>query len=111
MFKGGKELSIGEWQKLALARAFFRKSGVLILDEPTSALYVRTEHEVFENFRELAEGRTVFFISHRLSTARMADRILVLDNGRIAESGSHEELLDLGGVYAELFMLQSGHYR
>jgi len=111
MFKEGKELSIGEWQKLALARAFFRKSGILILDEPTSALDVRTEHEVFENFRELAEGRTVFFISHRLSTARMADRILVLHKGRIAESGSHDELLALGGAYAELFRLQSGHYR
>ena len=110
-FEKGVELSGGQWQKLALARAFMRDAPILILDEPTSALDAQAEYEVFTRFRTLSERKTTLFISHRFSTARLADRILVLERGVIRESGSHSELMDLGGRYAELFNLQARAYR
>jgi len=110
LFDGGHELSIGEWQKVALARAFLRNSQILILDEPTSAMDAKAEAELFSRFHELAKGRIAILISHRLSTVKMVDRIYVLDEGRILESGSHEELMRCHGVYAELFRIQSQYY-
>ncbi len=110
-FKGGCELSIGQWQKVALARAFLRRSQITILDEPTSALDAQTEVEVIERFRELAAERTAILISHRLSTVKMADRIYAMSAGRIVESGSHEELMRRGGTYARLFESQAKHYQ
>jgi ATP-binding cassette subfamily B protein len=110
-FEGGVDLSGGEWQKVALARAYLRDSQVLILDEPTSALDARSEYEVFQRFAELTAGKMALFISHRFSTVRMADRIVVLENGRIAEEGDHEALTQLGGRYAEMFELQAASYR
>jgi len=110
-FDHGAELSVGQWQKVALARAFLRDSQIIILDEPTSSLDARAEEEVFGKFRELAEGRTAILISHRLSTVRTADRIFFLQRGRVAERGSHEELMNLGGSYAKLFETQARHYR
>ena len=110
-FEGGTELSLGEWQKIALARGLVRESGVIILDEPTASLDPRSEAEVFEHFHALARGRTAILISHRLSTVRMADRIVVLKNGRIVEAGAHDELLERGGTYSELFELQARYYR
>jgi ATP-binding cassette subfamily B protein len=107
----GVELSGGEWQKIALARAYMRDAQLLILDEPTAALDARAEYEVFQRFSELTEGRTAVLISHRFSTVRMADRILVLDKGEMKEIGSHEELLQAEGRYAELFQLQARGYR
>jgi ATP-binding cassette, subfamily B, bacterial len=109
-FENGIDLSGGEWQKLALARAFMRDAPILILDEPTSALDAQAEHDIFQNFRQLTADRTVIFISHRFSTVRLADRILVIDQGKLIELGSHQELLDLGGKYAELFHLQAEAY-
>ena len=105
------ELSGGQWQKIALSRAFMRKAEVLILDEPTSALDAQAEYEIFLRFRELMEGRLAVLISHRFSTVRMADRIVVLENGRILELGSHEELMKHNQVYAHLFNLQAEGYR
>jgi ATP-binding cassette subfamily B protein len=110
-FEGGVDLSGGEWQKLALARAYMRDAQLLILDEPTATLDARAEYEVFQRFSELTRGRTAVLISHRFSTVRMADRILVLADGEIQEQGTHEELLALGGRYAELFELQAAGYR
>jgi ATP-binding cassette subfamily B protein len=110
-FDGGVDLSGGEWQKVALARAYLRDAQLLILDEPTSALDARSEYEVFQRFAELTTGKMAIFISHRFSTVRMADRIVVLENGRIAEEGDHEELTHLGGRYAEMFELQAASYR
>jgi len=110
-FEGGVDLSGGEWQKVALARAYLRNAQLLILDEPTAALDARSEFEVFRRFAELTTGKTALFISHRFSTVRMADRVVVLENGKIAENGSHEELASLGGRYAEMFELQAMHYR
>ena len=110
-FDGGVDLSGGEWQKVALARAYLRDAQLLILDEPTSALDARSEYEVFQRFAELTTGKMAIFISHRFSTVRMADRIVVLENGRIAEEGAHEELTQLGGRYAEMFELQAASYR
>jgi ATP-binding cassette subfamily B protein len=110
-FEGGMELSIGEWQKIALARAFTRDSQILILDEPTSALDPEAEYELSKRFFDLAEGRTAIVISHRLSTVRMAEQIHVLDRGRIVESGSHDELMSRGAKYARLFNLQAEPYR
>jgi ATP-binding cassette subfamily B protein len=107
----GQELSGGEWQKIALARAFMRKAEVLVLDEPTSALDAEAEYEVFRRFGELMEGRIAVLISHRFSTVRMADRIAVLSGGKLVELGSHAELLDLDGSYARLFNLQAQGYR
>jgi ATP-binding cassette subfamily B protein len=110
-FTGGVDLSGGEWQKVATARAAMRDAALVILDEPTAALDAQAEYELFQRFRELAAGRTVLLISHRFSTVRMADRILVLEGGRIIEDGSHEELLALGARYAMLFEMQAGRYR
>ena len=110
-FEGGVDLSGGEWQKMALARAYLRDAQVLILDEPTAALDAKSEHEVFQRFAELTRGKMALLISHRFSTVKMADRILVLENGQIAEQGGHEELLLRGGRYAEMFELQAASYR
>ena len=110
-FEGGVDLSGGEWQKVALARAYMREAQLLILDEPTAALDARAEYEVFLRFSELTQGRMAVLISHRFSTVRMADRILVLRSGELVEQGTHEELLALGGLYSELFQLQAAGYR
>ncbi|HJS98630.1 MAG TPA: ABC transporter ATP-binding protein [Terriglobales bacterium] len=110
-FEGGVDLSGGEWQKMALARAYLRDAQLLILDEPTASLDARSECEVFQRFSELTAGKMALFISHRFSTVRMADRIVVLENGRIAEEGSHDELASLGGRYAEMFEMQAASYR
>lgn len=110
-FEGGVDLSGGEWQKLALARAYLRNSQLLILDEPTAALDARSEYEVFQRFAELTAGKMALFISHRFSTVRMADRIVVLESGRIVEDGTHEKLTHMGGRYAEMFELQAASYR
>ena len=110
-FKTGVDLSGGQWQKVALGRAYMRDAQLLILDEPTAALDARAEYEVFERFKDLTEGKTAVLISHRFSTVRMADRILVLDGGRVEEIGTHEELLGAGRRYAELFELQAQGYR
>ena len=109
--KDSTQLSGGEWQKIALARAFMRDARILVLDEPTSALDAHAEHEIFTRFRVLTEGKTAVFISHRFSTVRLADRIFVIENGSIIESGSHQELRALDGRYAELFNLQAEAYR
>jgi len=110
-FNQGVELSGGEWQKIALARAYMKDAQLLILDEPTSALDARAEYEVFQRFSELTKGKTAVLISHRFSTVRMADRILVLEKGELLESGSHEELLKKNGRYSELFNLQAAGYQ
>jgi ATP-binding cassette subfamily B protein len=110
-FAGGLDLSGGEWQKIALARAYLRDAQLLILDEPTAALDARAEHEVFQRFADLTKGKMSVLISHRFSTVRMSDRILVLENGTIAEQGAHNQLLRSGGCYAEMFELQAAHYR
>lgn len=111
-FKDGRELSGGQWQKIALSRAFMRtRADILVLDEPTAAMDAQAEAEVFEHFRQLAQGRITILISHRFSTVRMADQIAVLDRGRIVEQGSHEELMQLNGRYAHLFTLQARGYR
>ena len=110
-FKAGVELSGGEWQKVAIARAYMRDAQLLILDEPTAALDARSEFEVFQRFKELSDERTAVLISHRFSSVRMADRILVLADGHVEAAGTHEELLAAGGRYAELFELQAAGYR
>jgi ATP-binding cassette subfamily B protein len=110
-FEHGVQLSGGEWQKVALARAFMRDARILVLDEPTSALDAQAEYEVFTRFRQLTEGKTAIFISHRFSTVRLADRIFVVEHGSIVESGSHYELMELDGRYAQLFNLQAEAYR
>ena len=110
-FEGGANLSGGEWQKVGLARAYIRDAQILILDEPTASLDARAEYQVFERFAELTEGRMAVLISHRFSTVRMADRIVVLEKGTVTEDGTHDELLILCGRYAELFTLQAAGYR
>jgi ATP-binding cassette subfamily B protein len=110
-FDGGVDLSGGEWQKVALARAYLRDAQVLILDEPTASLDARSEHEVFKRFAELTEGRLSVLISHRFSTVKMADRIIVLENGQISEQGTHEQLITRGARYAEMFDMQASNYR
>jgi ATP-binding cassette subfamily B protein len=110
-FRTGVDLSGGEWQKIAIARAYMRNAQVLILDEPTAALDARSEFEVFKRFKELSERKTAVLISHRFSSVRMADRILVLAEGQIEAAGTHQQLLAEGGRYAELFELQAAGYR
>ncbi len=110
-FNDGVDLSGGEWQKVALARAYMRDAQLLILDEPTAALDARAEYEVFLRFAELTAGRMAVLISHRFSTVRMAERILVLRGGELVEQGTHEELVERAGLYAELFQLQAAGYR
>jgi ATP-binding cassette subfamily B protein len=110
-FETGVDLSGGEWQKVALARAYLRDAQILVLDEPTAALDARSEHEVFERFAELTKGKMALLISHRFSTVKMADRIIVLEKGAIAEQGRHEQLMAHGGRYAEMFELQASSYR
>jgi ATP-binding cassette subfamily B protein len=110
-FENGAELSVGEWQKVALARAFLRDSEIIILDEPTSAMDAKAEYELFKKFHELAKGRTAILISHRLSTVKMADRIYFLENGAIVEHGTHDELIHSRGKYAYMFERQAENYR
>ena len=110
-FRTGVDLSGGEWQKIAIARAYMRDAQVMILDEPTAALDARAEYEVFQRFKELSEGRTALLISHRFSSVRMADRIVVLADGKVEDIGTHQELLARGGRYKELFELQAAGYR
>ena len=110
-FDEGVDLSGGEWQKVALARAYMRDAQVLILDEPTAALDARAEYDVFVRFNALMAGRMAVVISHRFSTVRMADRIIVLTSGEIVEQGTHDELLAESGLYAELFRMQAAGYR
>jgi ATP-binding cassette subfamily B protein len=110
-FKNGVELSGGEWQKIAIARAYMREAEVLILDEPTAALDARSEFEVFKRFKELSKSKTAILISHRFSSVRMADRILVLADGKVEAAGTHAELISQPGRYSELFELQAAGYR
>jgi len=110
MFAGGQDLSGGQWQRIALARAFYRDAPLVILDEPSAALDPRAEFELFASLRDVLAGRTALFISHRFSTARTADRIYVLDEGRVVETGSHDELMAADGQYADLFRLQAAAY-
>ncbi len=111
MFEGGHDLSTGEWQKVALARAFFRDAGIVVLDEPASSLDALAEAEIFDRFRELVRGRTAVLVSHRFSTVLLADRIYVFDRGEVVEAGSHAELMALGGRYSRMFLAQAGPYR
>jgi ATP-binding cassette subfamily B protein len=106
----GGDLSIGQWQKVALARAFMRTAQLLILDEPTASLDARSEYDVFQRIRNLTADRAAVLISHRFSTVRMADRIYVLQHGKILEQGSHEELMATNGLYAHLFQMQASSY-
>lgn len=110
-FEKGVDLSTGQWQKISLARAYMRDAQILILDEPTASLDARAEFEVYQRFVDLTAGKMAVLISHRFSTVRMADRILVLENGKVVEEGSHFDLVGLGGKYAELFDLQAAGYR
>ena len=110
-FEDGEELSIGEWQKIALSRAFMRDAQLIVLDEPTSSLDAKSEYQVFNKFRQLLNGRSAVIISHRFSTVKMADRIFVFDAGRIKEQGTHDQLMALGGTYAEFFIKQAQHYK
>jgi ATP-binding cassette subfamily B protein len=110
-FEGGVDLSGGEWQKIALGRAYLRDAQLLILDEPTASLDASSEYEIFQRFADLTAGRMALLISHRFSTVRMADRIVVLSQGRIAEQGSHRELMKREGKYARMFELQASGYR
>ena len=110
LFQGGRQLSGGQWQRLALARLYFRDASVLVFDEPTAALDARAEFETMEALRGQARDRITFLISHRFSTVRLADHILVLDGGVVTEAGSHAELLARGGKYASLYRLQASGY-
>jgi ATP-binding cassette subfamily B protein len=111
-FKGGQELSVGQWQKIALSRAFMREDAdILVLDEPTASMDAQAEADVFQRFRNLADNRMGIVISHRFSTVRMADQIVVLESGAVIEQGTHDELLAQAGRYAHLFNLQAEGYR
>ena len=107
LFAGGIDLSGGQWQRVALARSFFRDAPLVILDEPSAALDPRAEHALFATLRDVLDGRTALFISHRFSTVKGADRIVVLDEGAVVEQGTHDDLMDAGGLYADLYRLQS----
>ena len=107
----GQDISAGQWQRLASARAYFREASVLVLDEPTAALDAKAEVEVYKRFRDMSKGKSVLLISHRLGSARLADRIVFLDDGRIVEEDTHDELMDLTGAYAELYSIQADWYR
>ena len=109
-YAGGVDLSGGQWQRIAIARCFFRNAPLVILDEPSAALDARAEEEVFRSLRELCADRAVVFISHRLSTATMADRVIVLEGGQIVEAGTHEDLIERRGTYWRLFSLQAARY-
>jgi ATP-binding cassette subfamily B protein/ATP-binding cassette subfamily C protein len=109
-FKGGAELSGGQWQRLAVARGFYRDAPLLICDEPTAALDARAEHQLFERIRTHADGRTVLLITHRLASVRHADRIYVLEHGEVTEEGDHASLMARGGLYADLYSLQAAAY-
>jgi ATP-binding cassette subfamily B protein/ATP-binding cassette subfamily C protein len=109
-FRGGHDLSGGQWQRIAVARGFYRDAALVIFDEPTSALDARAEHALFERIRDLADGRTIVLITHRLASVRYADRIYVLDGGTVAEQGTHAELMEHGGLYADLYELQASAY-
>jgi len=111
MFKGGTDLSVGQWQKIALARGFLRDAPVLVLDEPTASIDARAESEIFNKVEKLSKDKTVIIISHRFSTVRNADKIYVIDGGKIVESGSHAELMKINGQYATLFNLQAKGYK
>jgi ATP-binding cassette subfamily B protein len=110
-FPGGVELSGGQWQRLALARAFCRDAGLLILDEPTASLDIATEARIYAHFKTMTKGKTALLISHRLSTVRIADRIAVIDDGKVVELGDHESLMCLGGIYNEMFSMQAERFR
>ena len=110
MFSGGVDLSGGQWQKIGLARAFMSDAQILILDEPTAAVDAIAEHDLFQRFRHLTQGKMTFLVSHRFSTVRMADRIVVLEQGEITELGTHDELMAQQGRYAEMFELQAESY-
>jgi len=110
LFEGGRDLSVGQWQRVALARAFFRDAPLVIMDEPTAALDAAAEYRVFQSMRELCQDRGVLLISHRFSSVRGADRTYVLDKGRVVEAGNHDQLMALGGRYAEMFSLQASAY-
>ena len=110
-FTDGADLSGGQWQRLAVSRAFYRDAPLLICDEPTANLDARAEHDVYQRLRELAAGRTVVLITHRMASVRDADRIYVLDHGGIAEEGDHAALMATGGIYAQLFTLQASAYQ
>jgi ATP-binding cassette, subfamily B, bacterial len=109
-FKDGAELSGGQWQRIAAARGFYRSAPLLIMDEPTAALDARAEYALFSSVRSHAEDRSVLLITHRLASVRHADRIYVLQDGRVVEQGSHDELIELAGQYAELYTLQAAQY-
>ena len=111
IFEGGHELSIGEWQKVALARAFLHDGNIIVLDEPSSSLDPRSEYEIFDRFHQLTKGKMAILISHRLSTVKMVDRIHVLHSGAIVESGPHEELLRENRIYHQMFEAQAQRYR
>jgi ATP-binding cassette subfamily B protein len=110
MFEKGHELSLGQWQKIALARAFMRRAPVVVLDEPTASIDAESETEIFSRLRQIAAGATTLLIAHRFSTVRMADRIIVIKQGKIIEDGTHQELLAADGTYAHLFRLQAAGY-
>ncbi len=110
-FPGGVDLSGGQWQRLALARAFYRDAGLLILDEPTASLDIATEARIYAHFKTMTEGRTALLISHRLSTVRIADHIAVIDDGKVVELGDHESLMNFGGIYNEMFIIQAERFR